>query len=89
MERLYQQALELAATDKQRARLVMFGDNLVMLLHDMRAAGMVVPGAEQSVFFRTEDQYQQFLKDTEFSNALYRHAGKRWLGPVWKGEWNG
>jgi len=89
MERLYKQAQALAATDKQKARLSMFGDNLVMLLHDMRAAGMAVPGAERSIFARTEEQYQQFLKDTEFSNALYRNAGQRWLGPVWKGEWNG
>jgi hypothetical protein len=89
MERLYREALAQAATDKQRARIAMFGDNMVQLHYSMRHAGMAVPEAEASVFYRTEDQYQQFIVDTETSIALYADHGKRFIGPIWKGEWSG
>jgi hypothetical protein len=89
LERLYREALAQAATDKQRARLAMFGENLVQLHYGMRQAGMAVPSPETSIFFRTEEQYRQFIADTETSIALYADHGKRFTGPIWKGEWSG
>ena len=89
MERLYQEALAKAATDKQRARIAMFGDNLVQLHYNMRQAGMAVPDPVKSLFYRTEDQYRQFLADTETTLSLYADHGKRFTGPIWKGEWSG
>lgn len=66
----------------------MFGDNLVMLHYNMRKADMLEE-AEKSIFYRTDEQYGQFLKDTKFSLSLYRDHGKRFTGPIWKGEWRG
>jgi len=92
MERLYLDALAKVETDAQRARLEMFGDNLVMLHHDMREAGMTVgasaAGGEDSHFYRTDEQYQQFLADTEFTLSLYRNYGERDIYPIWHGEWS-
>jgi len=88
MERLYLEALSKVQTEAQRRRLEMFGDNLVMLHYNMRKAGML-KHPEKSRFYRTDDEYKKFLADTEFSLALYRDHGKRYTGPIWKGEWRG
>lgn len=89
MERLYFEALGKAQTDKQKQRLEMFGKNLVMLHWGMRKAGMNMPDAEKSRFYRSDEDYQKFLADTEFDISLYRDHGKRYVAPVWKGEWSG
>ncbi len=89
MERLYLAASAQARTDKQKRRLELFGDNLIQLHWGMTRAGMTWPGADKSVFYRTDEQYAQFLKDTEFAWWLYRDPGKRYTGPIWKGEWSG
>lgn len=89
MERLYTEALAKADTEKQRARIRMFGDNLVQLHWGMTRAGMTLPEAEKSVFYRTDEQYEQFLKDTDYAWWLYRDHGKRHVAPIWKGEWSG
>ncbi len=78
-----------ARTDKQKRRLELCGDNLIQLHWGMTRAGMTWPGADKSVFYRTDEQYAQFLKDTEFAWWLYRDPGKRYTGPIWKGEWSG
>jgi hypothetical protein len=52
-------------------------------------AGMAVPDPVKSLFYRTEDQYRQFLADTETTLSLYADHGKRFTGPIWKGEWSG
>ncbi len=87
-ERLYGEALGKAASEPQRKRLQMFADNLIQLHWGLRQAGLL-PRAEQSVFYRTDAQYQQFLADNEYSLAIYRDHGKRYTGPIWKGEWSG
>lgn len=87
MERLYQHALAKAETQAQRHRLGMFGANLIMLHYNMRKAGMLAE-AEKSSFYRSDEAYQDFLKETEFSLSLYRDHGKRYTGPIWKGEWS-
>jgi hypothetical protein len=88
MERLYLEALSKVSTEAQRKRLEMFGDNLIMLHYNMRKAGMLKE-PEKSSFYRTDEAYAKFLADTEFSLALYRNDGKRYTGPIWKGEWRG
>lgn len=87
IERLYLEALGKAATEKQKRRIEMFGDNLIQLHWGMTRAGMTWPGVEESVFYRTNEQYQKFLDDTEYAWWLYRNAGKRPVAPIWKGEW--
>ena len=76
IERLYLRALAEVATGKQRRRLEMLGDNLVMLHYNMRKADMFAE-AEESVFYRNDEAYVQFLADTEYSLALYRDHGHR------------
>ncbi|MBM3501154.1 MAG: DUF4838 domain-containing protein, partial [Armatimonadetes bacterium] len=88
MERLYLEALSRAETPKQRQRLEMLGENLVMLHYNMRQAGMLEE-PERSILYRSEEAYSRLLADTEFSLALYRDHGRRFTGPIWKGEWNG
>jgi len=58
-----------------------------MLHHDMREAEMIA-GGEDSHFYRTDDQYKQFLADTEFTLSLYRNYGERDIYPIWHGEWS-
>jgi hypothetical protein len=53
----------------------------------MRAAGMISEPFD-SAFYRTDEEYQQFLADTEFSLSLYRNDDARYTGPLWKGEWS-
>lgn len=68
IEALYSEALAKTATDRQRARLLPFGDNLVILHHVLNQAG-VLPDAAKSAFSRTDEQYQAFLKGP--SPAVY------------------
>ncbi|MBM4081803.1 MAG: DUF4838 domain-containing protein, partial [Planctomycetes bacterium] len=89
MERLYLEALSKAATEPQRKRLETFGENLVMLHYGMRKAGMALKDPEKSHFYRADDAYQKFLEATVFSLALDQSYGKRYTGPIWKGEWRG
>ena len=63
-------------TEKQRKRLEMLGDNLVMLHYGMRKENML-KDPEKSVFFRTDDAYKSFIAGTEFALSLYRNSGHR------------
>ncbi len=83
MERLYLDALARAETDAQRARLEMFGDNLVKLHHDMREAGMI-EGGEDSYFHRDDAAYEAWLEGQRNSIAI---DPRRY--PIWHGEWSG
>ncbi len=83
MERLYLDGLSKAATDAQRQRIEMLGDNLVQLHHDMLEAEMI-EGGEDSHFYRTEEQYQQFLEDVTPTLSLDPQKY-----PIWHGEWSG
>ncbi|MFN0195295.1 MAG: DUF4838 domain-containing protein [Planctomycetaceae bacterium] len=88
IERHYLSAVSKVETDPQRKRLEMFGDNMIMLHYSLRKAEMIGE-AEKSPLYRTDEQYAQFIKDTEFSLSLYRNHGKRFTGPIWKGSWQG
>jgi len=83
MERLYLDGLSKAATDTQRQRIKMLGDNLIQLHHDMLEAEMI-EGGEDSHFYRTEEQYQQFLEDVTPTLSLDPQKY-----PIWHGEWSG
>lgn len=96
MERLYLAAMRRIEAspagvdrDKRQRRLEMFGDNLIMLHWGMTRAGMTWPDAEKSTFYRTDEQYEKFMTDTEWAWWLYRDHGKRHVTPIWKGEWSG
>lgn len=90
MERLYLEAVGLAQTAKQKQRLAYFGDNLTQLHWGMTRAGMTWPEANKSVFYRTDEQYRQFLRDTEFAWWVdyCQRREKPFLGPVWRGEFS-
>jgi hypothetical protein len=85
LERMYMDAVSKVATPKQRARLQMLGDNLVMLHYSMRRAGLL-PKGEPSEFRRTNEEYASFLAEKEFSLALYRNHGRRDLPPIYDGQ---
>ena len=63
MERLYSAAMALAKTEPQRARLAMFGDNLVLLHWNLRKAGLL-KDPEKSVFYRSDDDFLKFAEKT-------------------------
>lgn len=88
MERLYRQALSQVKTEKQRKRLEMLGDNLIMLHYSLRKANMLEE-PEKSFFYRSDEVYQKFLADTEFSLSLYRDHGNRDLPPIYDGSFSG
>ena len=86
MEQHYRATLAECATDTQRARLQMFGDNLIQLHFALRKAGLITDDAK-SIFHRDDAAFAQFLKQMETTFSL--HHDKRGLdhGPIWKGEW--
>lgn len=88
MERLYLEAVRKAETDAQRGRLELFGENLIQLHWSMRKVELL-DDPTKSTFYRTDEQYEQFLADTENSLGIYWNNGKRHVAPVWKGEWSG
>jgi hypothetical protein len=88
LERLYLETMS-QTTEPQRKRLEMFGENLIRLHHDLRAAGLLAGDAEKSTFHRDPDAYKKFLADTEFSYAQYRDQRSRYAVPIWKGEFRG
>lgn len=88
MERLYREALSQAATEKQRRRLEMLGDNLTMLHYNMRKADMLID-PEKSVFYRTDEAYVQFLADAVFALSLYRDHGHRDVPLLFHGSFDG
>ena len=86
MEQHYRATLAECANDTQRARLQMFGDNLIQLHFALRQAKLIAEDSK-SIFHRDEAAFAQFLKQMEASFSL--HHVQRGLdpGPIWKGEW--
>lgn len=73
IELLYREALEAEPTGKERQRLQMLGDNLVILCRAL-SLFKLLPEAEKSSFFMLEPAYQQFLKKNRTSLALSPEA---------------
>ncbi|MCE5237054.1 DUF4838 domain-containing protein [bacterium] len=69
IERLYAAALAQVQTPRQRARLEMFGDNLVVLHWNLRHAGLL-PEPEKSSLYRSDEAYARFADDKCDSVAL-------------------
>lgn len=88
MEKSYREAFEQCATDPERQRLGMFGDNLIQLHFALRNASLIADDG-RSFFHRDEAAYAEFLKTMESSFSLYRDQNGIDHGPVWKGEWRG
>jgi Domain of unknown function (DUF4838) len=86
MEKHYRSALVRCATDTQRARLQMFGDNLTQLHFALRKAGLIDDDAT-SLFHREDAAFAQFMKEMENTFSLYIDARGLDHGPIWKGEW--
>jgi len=82
MERLYLSALAQAEIDQQRARLALFADNLIKLHHDMREVGML-EGGEDSIFYRSDADYETWLEGQRNSIGI---DPRRY--PIWHGEWS-
>ncbi len=88
LERHYRAAWAECATDAQRARLQMFGDNLIQLHHALRQAGLIAADTT-SIFYRDDAGFETFMKNMESTFSLYRDGNGLDHGPIWKGEWRG
>ena len=74
------------ATDTQKARLALFGDNLTQLHFALRKAGLIADDA-RSFFHRDDAAFPAFLRQMESTISLYRDSRGIDHGPLWKGEW--
>jgi hypothetical protein len=72
-ESLYRDALGKVQTEAQRKRLEMLGDNLTLLHYNLRCAGLA-DKAEQSMCYKSQEEFQRFVKDRSDSLALGYHA---------------
>jgi hypothetical protein len=86
IERNYIAALAACATEPQRKRLEMLGDNLTQMHYALRKAGLI-DGAESSGFFRDDAAFAAFLAKMEAGFSLHRDGRGIDHGPIWKGEW--
>jgi len=86
MEQHYRATLAECATDTQKARLALFGDNLTQLHFALRKAELIADDAE-SLFHRDDAAFAAFLKQMESTLSLYRDSRGIDHGPLWKGEW--
>ena len=86
MEQHYRATLAKCSIDTQRARLQMFGDNMIQLHYALRQAKLIAEDSK-SIFHRDDAAFAQFLKQMETTFSL--HHDKRGLdqGPIWNGEW--
>jgi cellulose/xylan binding protein with CBM9 domain len=71
-ESLYTRALAAAKTEAQRKRLEMFGQCLTVLHYNLRCAKLV-DKPEQSVFYKSHDDYKAFIEANKDSLALGAH----------------
>ena len=86
MEQFYHATLAECATDTQKARLALFGDNLAQLHFALRKAGLIADDA-RSFFHRDDAAFPAFLRQMESTISLYRDSRGIDHGPLWKGEW--
>lgn len=86
MEQHCRATLAACATDAQRRRLAMFGDNLVQLHFALRKAGTIAADGK-SIFHRDDAAFAQFLKQMENTFSLYRDDHGVDHGPIWETEY--
>jgi hypothetical protein len=88
LERLYVEATKQKLTVKQRKRLEMLSDNLVVLHWNLRNSGLL-KDPERSLFYREESAFRQFMAERRNSLALVDHAfflRYRWQTALWVPE---
>jgi hypothetical protein len=68
IEELYQQALAAAQEPRQRRRVEMFGDNMVVFHYHLRKAGFLEK-PEKSFFFRSDAAYDRFMQTPQSTDA--------------------
>jgi hypothetical protein len=71
IEELYQQALAAVQDPRQRQRVEMFGDNMVVFSYHLRKAGFLEK-PERSFFFRSDADYDRFMQtpqSTDFNDT--------------------
>jgi len=86
IETLYAEALAAAKEDGQRKRVEMFGDNLVVFHFQLRKVDLLKE-PEKSVFYRSDADYEAFVKSREGSLALAADTkGKTIIAPLWAPE---
>jgi hypothetical protein len=69
IEGIYREALSKAASDTQRRRIELFGDNLIVLHATLRAGG-AFEKPDSSIFYRAEDDYGKFLSNNKDSVGI-------------------
>ncbi len=86
IESLYLEAMKAAKEEAQRKRIEMFGDNMVVFHYQLRKVDLL-QNPEKSVFYRTDADYEAFLKSREGSLALAADTkGKTIIAPLWAPE---
>ena len=88
IENGYLATLAACETDAQRQRLAMLGDNLTQLHFALRK-GKLIDADPKSPFFRDDAAFREFLKAAESTFSLHSDASGPFIGPIWKGEYNG
>lgn len=76
IEKLYVEAARLAKTAPQRRRVQMFGDNMVVFHYNLRQAGYLKQ-PEQSIFYRSDADYEEFCKQGHSNVFLTNPRGAR------------
>lgn len=78
IEALYKEAIAKVDTPVRRQRLELFGDNLIVLHYNLRQAKLL-PNPQDSVFYRSDEQYAQFAKEHDKSLMLYGEPAEKLL----------
>jgi hypothetical protein len=87
LEQHYRATLAECATEVQRQRLAMFGDNLTQLHFALRKAGLIADDLK-SLFHRDDAAFAAFLKQMQTTFSLHHDKHGLDHGPIWKGEWS-
>lgn len=83
METLYREAMSKAQAEPQKKRLEMFGDNMVLLHWNLHKAGWLEK-PEESIFYRTDEEFKAFLEKTCSKPSLSlipNNKPELWLKP--------
>ncbi|MBI4027564.1 MAG: DUF4838 domain-containing protein [Verrucomicrobia bacterium] len=77
LETLYTEALAKAATEPQRKRLTLLGDNMAQLHYNLRRVSLI-PSNEKSPFYRPDAEVEKMLADAPNNFALAGAPSQVW-----------
>jgi hypothetical protein len=77
LEALYTEAMAKAATEPQRKRLALLGDNMAQLHYNLRRAGLLAAN-EKSPFFRPDAEVEKLIEGAPRNFALCGAPAKVW-----------